>query len=86
MTYKKQKGQILVHNIVENWMIETGEIPSGDRIVEHLLQMQDEEFDTYMRNEPYTKRQLWKEDAEQKQLEFEQKHPKAKRPPSKEWA
>lgn len=59
-------------------MIETGEIPTGDRIVEHMLTMLDEEFDKYMNNEPYTQRLDWSKDTEQKQLEFEQKHPKTK--------
>ena len=78
MVYKKRKGQTLIHNLVENWMMETGEVPNGDRIVEHLLQMEDKEFDSYMSNVPYTQRQEWSKDTEQKQLEFEQKHPKSK--------
>lgn len=59
-------------------MQEVGEVPNGDSIVEHLLQMEDKEFDCYMDNEPYTQRQEWSKDTEQKQLEFEQKHPKSK--------
>ena len=78
MTHKKRKGQTLIHNLVENWMTETGEIPNGDRIVEHLLVMEDDEFDKFMNNEPYTKRQEWAKETEQKQLEFEQKHPKTR--------
>lgn len=78
MIYKKRKGQTLIHNLVENWMEEVQEIPNGDRIVEHLLSMEDEEFDKYMNNEPYTQRLEWTEDTKQKQLEFEQKHPKTR--------
>lgn len=76
--YQKRKGQKLIHNLVENWMIETGEIPNGDRIVEHLLMMIDKEFDAYLNDEQYTERQEMSKDTEQKQLEFEQKHPKTK--------
>ena len=78
MTYKKRKGQTLVHNIVENWMIETQEIPNDRSIVEHLLAMEDDEFDKLMNNQPYTQRLEWTEDTKQKQLEFEQKHPKTR--------
>ena len=87
MGYKKRKGQTLIHNLVENWMQDAGEIPNGDRIVEHLLHMEDDEFDTYMRDEQYTKRQTLMDEVIEKQKEFEEKHPNTrKRSTSKKWS
>jgi len=78
MVYKLRKGQLLVKNLVEQWLLETSENPSDGDIVTHLLSMPDEEFDSYMNDKPYIQRQLWSEETEQKELERQEKHPKTK--------
>lgn len=75
---KLRKGQLLIKNLNESRILETGENPTDYDIVIDILSMTDEEFDCYLNNQPYTKRQEWREDAEKKELERQEKHPKTR--------
>lgn len=78
MYKNKRKGAKLVHGLVKNWIDDSGEVPSDYEIVVHLIAMEDEEFDCYLREEPYHKRQILMDEVIQKQKENEEKHPKTK--------
>ena len=78
MVYKLRKGQLLIKNLNASRLIETGENPTDYDIIIDILAMTDEEFDCYLNDQPYTKRQGWRLEAEQKGLEWQEKHPKTK--------
>lgn len=78
MVYKKRKGAKLIHGLVQNWMNDAGEVPNDYDIVNHLLSMEDDEFESYLREEPYEKRQLMMDEVIEKQKINEEKHPKTK--------
>lgn len=78
MVYKKKKGAKLIHGLVENWMDDTGEIPEDYEIVTHIISMEDDEFDCYLREEPYDKRKILMDEVIEKQKANEAKHPKTR--------
>ena len=74
-----RKGQLLIKNLVEEWMLSTGENPSDHDIVTHILSIDDKEYDAYMNNKSYIDRQMLIDEAIQKQNEDEANKPNTKK-------
>ncbi|MGI9011099.1 MAG: hypothetical protein ACR2F1_07925 [Nitrososphaeraceae archaeon] len=78
MDIKRTKGQKLVKGMMQNWQDDVGEIATEKDLVGRLLHMDDEEFDTYIIEKEYTKRQVLMDEVIEKEKENEKKHPKTR--------
>lgn len=62
MTSIKSKGKSFIINIESNWIEETGSRPTDTEIVDHIMNMDNEEFDCHVTGTKYTVRQEIHED------------------------
>ena len=52
-----KKGKNFIINLETNYIEETGSRPTDNEIIDHILTMDNEEFDCHVSGKPYTFRQ-----------------------------
>ena len=69
----KRKGQKLIHGIIHNWLDETGEIPTYQEIVSHIFNMDNQEYDSFLKQQDYFFRKEMHEEGERQSQLIESK-------------
>lgn len=59
----RNKGRNFIINLESQWIDETGSRPTDNEIVDHIMNMDNEEFDSYVEGKKYTMRDELREEV-----------------------